>query len=515
MTVSKVLLYFCLVFIGGIFLNSIIFVSRLYMLGFLISGLILISVFWKYPVGPRPQPGGGANGAGKKLVVAGFCLLFLVLGAWRHQAAELQSLKSELRNYNDREIVVTLTGIITKEPDIREKSIKLTINNLIIKTEDGPLSAEGKVLVTTWRYPEYQYGDKLRIAGKLETPQVFGGFNYRDYLKKEGIYSLIYFPEIEVLDRGLGNPLMRVLFSFKNKFQESAQKFLSPPQEGILEALVFGEEANISQEWKDKLNLTGTRHITAVSGMNTTIIGFIILSFALSIGLWRHHSFYLSLFILLLYILMIGAPPSAVRAGIMAALLMAAQYFGRLSLASRAVLFAATIMLFFNPLLLRLDVGFQLSFLAILGLVYLQPAFFRYLKKIPNPKFFPIRMTLSATLAAQIFTLPILVYNFGRIPLLSPIANVLIVPLLAPFTILFFVFGIGSMIFWLFGFFLSFPTWISLTYIVKIVDFFSKIPFVSLALENVHWFWLIISYLILGYFAWRLQEKQKLKFLNY
>jgi len=212
---------------------------------------------------------------------------------------------------------------------------------------------------------------------------------------------------------------------------------------------------------------------------------------------------------------MIGAPASAVRAGIMAALLMTAQYFGRLSLASRAVLFAATLMLLFNPLLLRLDVGFQLSFLAILGIVYLQPTFFNYLKKIPNPTFFPIRITFSATLAAQIFTLPILIYNFGRIPLLSPIANVLIVPFLAPFTILFFVFGMGAMIFWLFGFLLSFPAWISLTYITKIVDFASKIPFISLALENIHWLWLLIAYLILGYFTWRLQEKQKLKFLNY
>jgi len=488
---------------------------------------MLISVFWPFGGDIRLSSVEAlrASTGRKQLVVVGFCLLFLVLGIWRHQITEFRILNNELRTLNDKE-EVTLTGIITKEPDIREKSIKLTIASLTLEPETGSRAANnhygnssrtivGKVLVTTWRYPEHQYGDKIKITGQLETPQVFEGFNYRNYLKKDGIYSVMYFPEIEVLDRGLGNPLMETLFSFKNKFQSSAQKFLSPPQEGILEALVFGEEDNISQEWKDKLNITGTRHITAVSGMNTTIIGFIILSFALSLGFWRQQAFCLSLFILLLYILMIGAPASAVRAGIMAALLMTAQYFGRLSLASRAVVFAATAMLLFNPLLLRLDVGFQLSFLAILGMVYFQPAFSNYLRKIPNPKFFPIRTTLSATLAAQIFTLPILIYNFGRIPLLSPIANVLIVPFLAPFTILFFVFGIGAMIFWPLGFLLSFPVWLSLTYITKIVDFSSKIPFVSLALENVHWFWLIISYLILGYFVWRIQEGQKLKFLNY
>jgi competence protein ComEC len=249
--------------------------------------------------------------------------------------------------------------------------------------------------------------------------------------------------------------------------------------------------------------------------MNITIIGFLILSFALGIGLWRQQAFYFSLFILFLYILMVGAPASAVRAGIMAAILMIAQYFGRLSSATRAVVFSATLMLIFNPLLLRLDVGFQLSFLAILGLVYLQPSFFEFFKKVPNPKFFPIRTTLSATLAAQTFTLPILIYNFGRISLLSPISNILIVPLLAPFTILLFIFGLGAIMLRPLGFLLLFPSWLSLVYITFIVDFSSRISFASLSIENIHWIWLFISYVILGYIVWRINERQKLKFLNY
>ena len=281
-----------------------------------------------------------------------------------------------------------------------------------------------------------------------------------------------------------------------------------------MEALAFGEEGNISQDWKEKLNLTGTRHITAVSGMNVTIITFLIFNFLLILGFWRHHSFYLSIILILLYVLMIGAPSSAFRAGIMGVLLITAQHFGRLPQAVRAVVFAASFMLFLNPLLLTLDIGFQLSFLAILGLIYLQEPIFNFLKKIPNPKIFPIRTTLSATLAAQIFTLPILVYNFGRIPLLSPIINVSIVPLLAPLTILIFIFGISGMIFWLFGFFLSLPTWFFLSYITKIIDLSTKIPFVSLTLENVHWIWLGVSYLILACLVWRLNRRKKRFFLK-
>jgi len=200
MTPSKIFLYFCLSFIGGIFLGSFFKVSQLMMLSFLVSGLVLISVLWKH----------------KKIAVAGFCLLFLVLGIWRHNIAELRIKNNELGKYNDSNRSITLIGIVSTEPDIREKSQKLTIKLSQILADHnpptplpqaGPSNSSppffGKILVTANRYPEYQYGDKLKITGKLETPPIFEGgkedksssspfaitreFNYKDYLKKDGI----------------------------------------------------------------------------------------------------------------------------------------------------------------------------------------------------------------------------------------------------------------------------------------------------------------------------------------
>ncbi len=484
-------------------MSSFFEISQLFILGVSILGIFFISIFWKYPAGPRPQIGGGAYGAGKKMAVIGFCILFLVLGIWRHQEAQSKIVNfgpslSELNNSN-REVV--LTGVISSEPAIGENTLKLRVKT---------------VLITVGRFPEYKYGDKLEIVGLLKTPsEDINGFNYRNYLQKEEIYSIMDFPKIELLGRGFGNPVMSMLFSFKNKFKEVARTFVSPPQEGILEALIFGEEENISQEWKDKLNLTATRHITAVSGMNITIIASLILSFILSLGFWRRQAFYLTIFLLVLFILMIGLPASAVRAGIMAVIFMTAQYFGRLSAASRAVTFAAVLMLFLNPLLLKFDIGFQLSFLAVLGMIYLQPFFSNLLKKIPNPGVFPLRATLSATISAQVFTLPILIYNFGRVSLISPFTNVLIVPFLGPITVLIFIFGLAGMIFWGFGLILSWPVWLFLSYIVKIIDWSSRIPWASVFFREIHWIWLITFYLILGFMIWRLQERQKLKFLKY
>lgn len=312
-------------------------------------------------------------------------------------------------------------GIVIKEPDIRAKSQKLTVEQY----ENGSRAVDGKILVTTRRYPEYKYGDKLKITGKIQEPSNdIEGFNYQNYLRKDGIYYVMGFPKIELIGSGFGNPVKRFLLSFKNKFQEQAEKLIPVPQIGFLEALVFGEEGEISQDWKDKLNITGTRHIAAVSGMNITLISALLLNFFLFLGLWRSQAFYVSILFITLYILMIGAPASAVRAGVMAGIFLLGRYLGRSSLAARAVIFAAAIMLAFNPLLLRLDVGFQLSFLATMGLIHLQPFFSDLLKKIPNT--LQLRSTLSATLSAQFFTMPILIYNFGYISLISPLANILL-----------------------------------------------------------------------------------------
>ena len=495
MTKSKIFLYFCLSFITGIFLNSIIKIPQLLMLSFLILGILLISVFWKY----------------RDFVIFGFCILFLVLGIWRHQIFLSKLENSEIKKHINENIV--LIGVVDAEPDIREKVIKLKIRIEGIDNE---------ILVTARRYPEYQYGDKLKITGRLEEPQIFEDFNYKNYLLKDGILAVINFPEMELIGENFGNPIMKSLFSLKQRLKESLNNVMSPPQSGLLEALFFGDEENIPKDWKEKFNLTSTRHIAAVSGMNITIISALILNFLLFLGFWRPQAFYLSIILIFLYILMIGAPASAVRAGIMGILFLAAQHLGRISTGSRVIVFAATLMLIQNPLLLTLDIGFQLSFLAVMGLIYLQPIFSDFLKKIPDFflkdltfEIFQVRVNLSATLAAQIFALPILIYNFGQVSIISPITNILILPLIPIITILGFIFSFIG-IFWQgLAQILSWPAWLLLSYILKIIDLSSKIPFSYLIFKNVHWIFLPISYLALGILTWRLQENQKLKFLKY
>lgn len=487
MTSSKTLFCFCLSFIFGICLAFFLKVSLISIFSFLILGLLFVSIFWRK----------------ESLLIVGFCLLFLTLGIFRYQ-----TFLSELENSKIKKLIgekVTLIGIVDGAPQFQGSLAKLTI-----KMQDE----NGKIVVKTKRYPEYRYGDKLKISGILKEPAVFEDFNYKNFLLKENVLAIIDFPEIEKTGSGFGNPFKDFLFKFKTKFKEKVEEFILPPQVGILEALIFGDEEKIQQEWKEKLNLTGTRHITAVSGMNITILCYLILNFVLFFGLWRKHAILISLFLIFLYVLMIGAPPSAIRAAIMGSLALIAQLFGRQSFGIRPVVFAATLMVFQNPLILRYDIGFQLSFLAILGMVYWQAFFSDFLRKIPNPQIFPARNTLTATFSAQVFTLPLLIYNFGNIPLLSPITNLIIVPFLPYLTIFIFIFGISAILFWPIGYILSLPTYFFLTLILDIIDFCFKISFSHFSF-TISPLWLLIFYLILGLMTWRIQESQKLKFLKY
>ncbi|PIS39549.1 MAG: hypothetical protein COT33_01345 [Candidatus Nealsonbacteria bacterium CG08_land_8_20_14_0_20_38_20] len=490
MTKSKVVLYFCLSFIGGIFLNSFLPVGALAKAGLAILGILFISVLWRY----------------KNFAVIGFCILFLVAGIWHYQTAEFKNLNNDLIKLNDLEQKITLIGTVSGEPDIREKSVKLTVQ---------PENINGKVLVTANRYPEYQYGDKLKITGKLKTPLEFEDFNYKDYLKKDGIYSVMDWPKIAPLEREKYRGPTPVIYAktleFKNKLRESIYQNLSPPQSSILGAIILGDKRKISEEWKNKLNIAGVRHITAISGLHVTILTSILMTLLIGLGLWRQQAFYFAIILITFFILMTGLQPSAIRAGIMGGLFLLAQYLGRMSASSRVIVFAAAIMLVQNPLLLKLDVGFQLSFLAILGIIYLLAIFRDWLKFIPweNPK-----SILAMTFSAYLFTLPILIYNFGYVSFIAPITNILILPSLPFIMGLGLISGLGGIIFQPFGWISSWPCWLLLTYLIKIVDWLSSFPWSSYTLE-ISWIWLPISYLILGLITWRLNEKRKLKFLDY
>jgi len=488
---GRVFLFFCLSFVGGIFLSSFIYIPQEILWGFFILGLILVVSLFR----------------DKRFVILGICVVLFVVGAYRHQ--QVLEKTSEISRYNDAG-EVTLKGIVSREPDVRVKSTQLAIESKYVIIDREKREISGHVLVTTQRYPEYNYGDELEIAGVLESPtKNLDGFNYQSYLAKDGVYSVMFFPEITYLGINDGGPTSIIysgVLEFKDRLRESIYRAIPPPQSEILGAILLGDKRKLSDDLKEKLNITGTRHITAISGMHIAIISAVLLQFFLWLGLWRHHAFYFSIIVLALFILMVGAPPSAIRAGVMGGALLLTQNLGRPKSAPRAILYAALIMLFLNPLLLRFDVGFQLSFLAVMGIGLFSPWILERMSFVPNV--INMRGITAMTISAQLATFPVLMYTFGRFSLVSLFSNIAIVPSLPFIMIGGFISGFIGIFLEPFGRILAWPVWLVLKYITFVIDFFASLPMASVAVENVHWMWIVPYYLLLLWFYKKIVKHQ-------
>jgi competence protein ComEC len=302
-------------------------------------------------------------------------------------------------------------------------------------------------------------------------------------------------------------------FSTEKTFWDSSRmalvskidQILPRPESALFGAMVFGYQKEIPQELKNDFNRTGTTHILAISGMNISIVVLMLMNFGLMLGLWRRQAFWLALIGIVIFILLVGSPASAVRAGVMGALLLWAKNRGRLVLVWRPIVLAAFFMTIFDPSLLMFNIGFQLSFLAVAGIAYFNNFWSRVFRWIPI-KF--ARELIAISMAAQITTWPIILYNFGTVSLISPLANIFIVPLLTPIMFL----GLGfALVFWstLLAQLFLWPAWLILHFVTKLVSWFGAISWASVDLGAGGLIFVLIYYPALIWF-YKFLEKRNL-----
>ena len=498
MSPSKILFFLGLSLIAGIFLESIVKIPQIFVWGFLFLGVVITLGSQTFSTAPRSLIGGPV--ASKKFTASlfGFCLLVFAIGILRVQISEFDILNDKLSKLNGKG-QVSLTGIVYDGADVRDTSqkIKVKVENSI-------------VLVTTKIYPEYNYLDKVKITGKLETPMVSDDFNYKNYLLKDHIYSVMAFPKIEIVSKkhqyNIFSYLYEKVLFLKGKLNDSIQGNFSPPHSIILEGIILGNNKNMTPDLREKLSNTGLRFLTAISGVHVIILSAILIYFLMYLGFNRIQSFYFSIIFIWLYIILTGFSASGIRAGIMGSIFIVAGALGRQNTSSRTIVLAASIMLMQNPLLLIYDIGFQLSFMASLGIIYLKPLVDRLVEIIFKSKTNKILDIISVTASAQVFTMPLMIYSFGVVPLMSPVTNILILPIMPMILSFGFISAILGAISKFLGLIFSLPCWILISYFLKVMDIFSQ-PWMAKTIANVSWLWVLFSYLIIGIVTWFLNKK--------
>ncbi|MFA7170126.1 MAG: ComEC/Rec2 family competence protein [Candidatus Paceibacterota bacterium] len=393
------------------------------------------------------------------------CLTFFSLGMVRFVFYDINSQsKNSLENFIDKK--VSLTGRIVEMPEIKNGKQKITINI------EGSNFPDGYILVYASSYQEYFYGDRVNFEGELKIPENFDDFDYREYLLSKNVYLVSYYPDLK-REASASDSFLGYIYKTRKNANENINRLLSQPEAGVLSAMTLGIKSDVSDDTLEKFNKTGVRHIIAVSGMHMVILVSLLIFVFLEVGINRNKIFYLVSFCIAIFVILSGSSSSAIRAGIMSFVVLLSLKIGRSGNSVNALVLAAVLMLAVNPRLLVSDVGFQLSFLAVAGIIFLFP-YFR--KKFASfPKLCGAKDIILVTLSAQIAVFPIIMENFGEFFLLSFLVNLFILPVMPLVMAGGFLLIFLSFVNFTLAQILSFLILIIIQYQLAVIDFFSRI----------------------------------------
>jgi competence protein ComEC len=388
--------------------------------------------------------------------------LGIVLGVWRLRVAVPgnNSIAHATGKYQ------SLTGIIEKRESGNENQ-KITLGSLSIEGREF----DDKLLLFVPLYPKAELGAKVGVRCEVEAPEAFDGFAYDRYLAAKHIYATCRMQEAPfILEHyARNNPFIEIR-KLHDGVVESIQKKFGEPQAQLLSGLLIGDD-NFSDHWKEKFMRTGTSHVVAASGYNVALVSSLALAALIYLGLRRQYAYPFVLAAIAAFVILAGGEAAVTRAGIMGAVALTATQVGRKGSMRNVILLVVSIMLLQEPRILRDDAGFQLSVLSTIGLILLSKPIAKKLDFIPET--FSLRESFACTLAATIFTLPVIIFGFGRISLVGPLTNLLVLPFL-PYAMAAGVFGMVTGI--------TLPAWFFLEVILKIIEAMAALPFAVITL---------------------------------
>jgi len=439
------------------------------------------------------------------------CTLGLALGAGRMLLVQPHFDAHSLSTYNDRGPAV-VRGVVWQRPDILAEEQTLTVRAGHVAGAGFDRDVEGDLLVSLDGYPRYAYGDELLLAGELTAPPRLAGFDYPQYLARQGIHSLMRRPAVQVAARGRGAWPWTWLYPAKDYLVRVIADVLPMPQSGVLAGMLLGDKSGIPTALNGQFRAVGVSHIIVISGWNIAILAGLVTAFFLPIA-GRRRALWIALATVVAYVFLVGADPPVVRAAIMGSLTLVALLAGRQALALNSLALAALAMTVLRPYALW-DLGFQLSFAATTSLILFAPPLLEsshaLLRKWGGAgRLWLTRLideTLVVTLAAQVLVIPLLIYHVGQLsPLMLP-ANVLIVPFVPAMLGLGALATLGGAIWLPLGHILGWLTWPFLAGMIRLVEWLASLPGASVSVPPLSLAFLFVYYGLMSALAVVLQR---------
>jgi competence protein ComEC len=490
---SKTFLSFCFCFILGaatptLFdFNGAIF-YYLYIASWLAGGLIIF--FWNRPV--------------KRLVLVG--VLFIILGLLR-TGATIPEPDSPQTVAHYRGLTVPFSGLIAEEAAIKENAKEYILRDITLNNGAKPFGLTGGILFRLPLYSEYHYGDRLSAVCRLDEPtqRADSSFRYDKYLDARRVQALCYLPKSVKLLPVENNSIFSKIIALKEIIRERTAALWSEPQSLLVSGILYGDRAGLPPDFQDRVSRVGLSHILAVSGYNVAVVVLALMSALIAIGLYRRQAFIFAVVGIAFFAAFSGGSPSVVRAALMGVAVLLAGYVGRPTRSANVIMLAAVLMTLVNPYVVLWDIGFQLSFIAALGLIYLSPI----IKERLNAGDSSVRQIFGDTLSATIVTTPLILYYFGRLSVVSLPANIAVL-MLVPWLMLFgFCAIVSSFIFFPAGQVVAWVTGLGLQYMMAVINWLGAKSWASVELAIPLWL-MAVLYGIVIIVARRLVFKEEI-----
>lgn len=306
-------------------------------------------------------------------------------------------------------------------------------SNLIFSSHEKACQSEFKLLV---KIPDslnsLEIGDRILFYAKLSKIKSLrnpNSFDYAKFMSRKGIVYKTKIEEYQLLDSGNYN-----LFSYALMIRESLlsiykQFEFSDEVFGVISALCFGEKSELSAELKEKYSNAGAMHVLAVSGLHVGIVALFLNFLLLPLGK-NKYSLLLKLLIMILamfsFAFITGLSPSVSRASLMYCLILVGSNLKRVANIYNTVFSSMFILLLLNPNNL-FDVGFQLSYIAVLGILFFYPYIYKFFY-LTNPLLNKIWQLTSVSLAAQLSVLALSLLYFEKFPTYFFLSNLIVIP---------------------------------------------------------------------------------------
>ena len=355
-----------------------------------------------------------------------------------------------------------------------------------------------------------KYGDKIEFYLEYEKPSTarnYMGFDYSNYLKTKKIFGTVNLKEedVEIISHDNSNIILRKIYELRNLMKTKIEKLLPKETSGLCLGMLIGETSGIEENMQEDFRDSNLSHILAVSGANVSYIIVSITYIFNKMCLRKRLSKIISIILLILFMLLTGCTSSVNRACIMAILMLIAELLYRKSDVYNNLAISALILLIINPYSL-LDIGFQLSYMGTIGIVFLHDKIGNFIKinnKIVKYFFEMIAVTTCANLAI----IPIMMFHFNTISLTFYFSNIIVGPILGIVVIIGFIMFFISLIFIPISSLIAIVLNLMLKFIIKIAEITANMPFSKITIITPSFFFIIVWYLIIISISY----KQKVK----